>query len=143
MAEIEVPAPLTLETLPEGDYAIVEVLGHRTLVGRVREVERFGTKLLQVEPLFRESMLGGVLIGGGRIYQFTPCSAPAAWQRRPQYEYALPESVRDAMPALALPAPPPAFEPEFLSTSVRCGHANIAQHDHGPTVCADCGEHIF
>ena len=52
-------------TMPLGEYAIVEALGHRTLVGRVTEIERFGTKMLQVEPLFGDVMLGPVLLGGG------------------------------------------------------------------------------
>ena len=54
-------------SMPEGEYAIVEALGHRTLVGRVEEIERFGTKMLQVEPLFGDVMLGPVLLGVGSI----------------------------------------------------------------------------
>lgn len=44
--------PISATDMPPGDYAIVEALGHRTLIGRVTEIERFGTKMLQVEPLF-------------------------------------------------------------------------------------------
>lgn len=29
-------------------YAIVEILGHRRHVGRVREVERFGVKMIEI-----------------------------------------------------------------------------------------------
>jgi hypothetical protein len=47
--------------MPPGEYAIVEILGHRALVGRVSEIERFGTKMLQVEPLFASVMLAPVL----------------------------------------------------------------------------------
>ena len=36
--------------LPEGQYAIVELMGHTTLVGRVTEIERFGTKMLGMRP---------------------------------------------------------------------------------------------
>ena len=46
---------ISAATMPDGEYAIVEALGHRTLVGRVTEIERFGTKMLQVEPLFVET----------------------------------------------------------------------------------------
>ena len=91
-------------SMPEGEYAIVEALGHRTLVGRVEEIERFGTKMLQVEPLFGDVMLGPVLLGVGSIYQFTPCDAETAFARRPKQTYQLPPSVAATIPALALPS---------------------------------------
>lgn len=94
---------LAADNLPDGDFAIVEALGHRTLVGRVAEIERFGTKMLQVEPFFGDVMLGPVLLGGGSIYQFTPCSAQIAYARRPQQTYQLPPSVAATIPPLALP----------------------------------------
>lgn len=90
--------------MPEGEYAIVEALGHRTLVGRVAEVERFGTKMLQVEPLFGDVMLGPILLGGSSIYQFTPVSAATAFARRPTQTYNLPPSVAATIPPLALPS---------------------------------------
>lgn len=95
---------LDATALPEGEFAIVEILGHRTLVGRVAEIERFGTKLLQIEPMFGDVMLGPVLIGGGSLYQFTPCSAAVAYARRPKQTYQLPGSVAATIPALALPS---------------------------------------
>lgn len=95
----------TPEALPAGDYAIVEVMGHRTLIGRVEEIERFGTKLLQVEPLFAGKLLGPVLIGGASIYQFTMCSAEIAASRCPRSAWQLPASVRAVLPPDALPAP--------------------------------------
>ena len=48
-------------SLPPGDYAIVEIMGHRTIVGRVEEVERFGTKLIAIEPLLAGQLLPAVL----------------------------------------------------------------------------------
>lgn len=95
--------PIAADNLPEGEFAIVEALGHRTLVGRATEIERFGTKMLQVEPFFGDVMLGPVLLGGGAIYQFTPCSAAIAFARRPQQAYQLPASVAATVPAIALP----------------------------------------
>ena len=95
---------ITADDLPEGEFAIVEALGHRTLVGRVSEVERFGTKMLQVEPFFGNVMLAPVLLGGGSIYQFTPCSARTSYNRRPQQTYQLPPSVAATIPPLALPS---------------------------------------
>lgn len=96
--------PITSTELPAGDYAIVEALGHRTLVGRVAEIERFGTKMLQIEPLFGDFMLAPVLLGGGSIYQFTPCAAQTAWARRPVHAYQIPASVAATVPAAALPS---------------------------------------
>lgn len=90
--------------LPAGEYAIVEALGHRTLVGRVSEIERFGTKMLQVEPIFGDVMLGPILLGGGSIYQFTPCTAEVAYARRPKQTYQLPPSVVATIPPIALPS---------------------------------------
>jgi hypothetical protein len=63
--------------MPSGEYATVEIVGRRTLVGRVTEVDRFGTKLLQVEPLFNGHMLAPVFVGGS-----SSTSSPAATQRR-------------------------------------------------------------
>lgn len=95
---------LDATALPEGEYAIVEALGHRTLVGRVAEIECFGTKMLQVEPMFRDVMLGPVLLGGGSIYQFTPVSAGTAYAHRPQEAYNLPPSVAATVPPAAMPS---------------------------------------
>jgi hypothetical protein len=96
--------PLAADSLPEGEFAIVEVLGHRTLVGRVTEIQRFGSSLLQVEPFFTDMMLGPVLIGGGSIYQLTPVTAEVAYAQRPQQGYQLPPPVQATVPALALAA---------------------------------------
>lgn len=89
--------------LPAGDYAIVEVLGHRTIIGRVEEVERFGTKLMSIEPLFNGHLLAAVLIGGSSIYQFTPCSAETAAKRQPKNAWQLPASVAAVLPPALLP----------------------------------------
>lgn len=99
--------------LPDGEYAVIEVLGHRTYVGRVEEVERFGTKLLSIEPLFRGKLLPALLVSGGSIYQFTPCDKATAARRSPQREYELPASLRAVLPPDALPAP--SDLPSFLT----------------------------
>ncbi|HWL48003.1 MAG TPA: hypothetical protein VNQ31_09845 [Sphingomonadaceae bacterium] len=91
--------------LPTGEYAIVEILGHRTLVGRCEEVERFGTKMLSIEPVFDGALLPAVLIGGGSLYAFTRCSAAVALQRCHKEAWQLPASIRATLPAPALPAP--------------------------------------
>lgn len=109
--------------LPDGEYAIVEVLGHRTLIGRVDEVERFGVRMLSVEPVFRDALLPPLLIGGASLYAFTPCTVAIAAARQPLRIWDLPASLRATIPAAALPAPddqdddedPPEFAPAFLT----------------------------
>lgn len=121
-----------MTALPPGDYAIVEILGHRTIVGRIEEVERFGTKLMSIEPAFNGQLLDAVLIGGSSIYQFTPCSAEVAAERSPTDEWQLPPSVRAVLPAAMLPAPE--FEtPSFLSEPA------APPPIHAPTKCPTCG----
>lgn len=97
--------------LPEGEYAIVEVLGHRTMVGRISEVERFGTKLCAIEPLFAGELLPAVLVGGSSIYQLTPCSAEVAHARAPKERWQVPSSIAATLPPAALPAPATDDEP--------------------------------
>lgn len=103
------PAP----ELPDGEYAIVEVLGHRTYVGRVTEVERFSTKLMSIEPLYDGALLAPILIGGGSLYQFTPCSKEVAAARCPKSIWDLPTSIRATLPAAMLPAPAYPNRPSF------------------------------
>ena len=90
---------------PPGDYAIVELFGHTTLVGRFTEVERFGTKMLAIEPLFKDEFLGVVFHGGAAIYRLTPCSAAIAFARQPREDYQLPATIRATVPAALLPSP--------------------------------------
>lgn len=100
MTEDTVPAPL-----PDGDYAIAEILGHRTIVGRYAEVDRFGTKMLAIEPLFDGQLLDTVFIGGASIYQLTPCTADIAAKQQPRHRYQLPASVAVIVPPSVVPAP--------------------------------------
>jgi hypothetical protein len=90
---------------PPGEYAIVELFGHTTLIGRIAEVERFGTKMLAIEPLFRDTLLGPVFHGGAAIYRLTPCSAEVAWAKQPRLTYQIPDAVRCIVPPLLLAAP--------------------------------------
>ncbi len=92
------------DVLPDGDYAIAECLGHRTLIGRVLEVERFGTKMLQIEPIFENVLLPPLFVGGASLYAFTPCSREVAFRRQPKERYHLPDSLRATLPPLALTA---------------------------------------
>jgi len=104
------PPPRPWEQLPDGDYAIVELMGHTTLVGRVTEIERFGAKLMAIEVLFNGTLLPVVLQGGASVYRFTQCSPETAWkaQHKPERIWSLPDPIRAIVPAALLPAPEPA-----------------------------------
>jgi hypothetical protein len=77
----------------------------------VQEIERFGSKLLQIEPLFDGKLLEPVLHHGNAIYAYTPCSKAVAAKRCPRQEWALPAAVRARL-APALPAPDAGFVSE-------------------------------
>ena len=89
--------------LAPGEYAIVELFGHTTLVGRIAEVERFGSKMLAIEPLFAGNLLPCVFHGGAAIYRLTPCSPEVAWRRQPRSNYQLPPAILAIVPVLLLP----------------------------------------
>lgn len=126
--------PISATDLPDGEYAIVEVLGHRTFVGRTSEVEQFGTKMLQVEPLFGDVMLPPVLLGGGSIYQFTRCTAATAFARRPTKTYQLPPSVAAVIPPPALPS-----NEELPSFLVEEDDPEFAEVEHAiGCTCVEC-----
>ncbi len=95
----------TPQAHPDGDYAIVEQLGHQTIVGRVAEVDRFGARFLQIEPIWENGLLQPILVGGGSIYRFTACPADVAFRRQAIEIYQLPAAVRELIPVPALPAP--------------------------------------
>lgn len=95
-------APLIPATMPPGDYAIVELFGHCTLVGRINEVEKFGTKFMVIEPLYAGRLLDPVLHGGSAIYRITPCTPQAALNRAPTSQWSLPTAIRETLPPDAI-----------------------------------------
>lgn len=90
---------------PPGEYCIVELMGHTTLVGRYAEIEKFGCKMLAIEPLFAGALLPVVFQGGPSIYRLTPCSAEVAWAEQPRHGYQLPPSIKAIVPTTILSAP--------------------------------------
>lgn len=78
------PAPAPNEPRPDGEYAVVEIFGHIRHVGRYREVERFGQKFCEIEPIHNEAFQTPVLVGGASIFRFTPVTAEYAWANAPQ-----------------------------------------------------------
>lgn len=111
---IEALKPPVKEPLPDGDYAVVECMGHRSYIGRVTEVTRFGAQLLQVEPIWQDALLPPVLVNGASLYNFTPVSRDAAQKRQATQSYQLTEAVRANIPPLALPAPARQYEDEDM-----------------------------
>jgi len=91
--------------LPAGDYCILELFGHVTLVGRYKEVELFATKMMAIEPLFQDTLLSVVFHGGAAIYRLTPCEPETARKHQPTHGYQLPPAIRANVPAALLPAP--------------------------------------
>ena len=60
-------------------FAIVELMGHVRVAGRVTEVELFGSKLGKIDVIDRE---GGTVatqyFGGSSVYRITPCTEETA-----------------------------------------------------------------
>jgi hypothetical protein len=100
--------PETPPELPPGEYAIVELFGHVTLVGRIAEIERFGTKMLAIEPFFNGNLLPAVFHGGAAIYRLTPCAPDVAWRKQPTRNYELPPTILATVPLTLLPPVEPA-----------------------------------
>jgi hypothetical protein len=96
--------------LPDGEYAIVELLGHRTLVGRIAEIERFGTKMLAIEPIFQGRLLPALYHGGASIYGLTPCAKEVAADKAPMNAWQLPSAVQATLPPALLEADKPVVE---------------------------------
>jgi hypothetical protein len=92
------------DQLPPGEYAIIELFGRQTMVGRITEVERFGAKMLALEPLFNGKLLPMLLQGGAAIYRLTPCSPQIAWAKQPMHVWQLPTTLQATLPPTALPA---------------------------------------
>jgi hypothetical protein len=90
-------------------WACVEIFGHRKHYGRIKEIERFGTKMLRVDvpkqtaaPLLGEvEQFETFLYGGGSIFSLTPMTEEAA------RAWAETERPRPYMPLSRLPAPDP------------------------------------
>jgi hypothetical protein len=64
-------------------WALVEQMGFRKTVGRVREVEQYGTKMLRLDvPVFADGKVTEEYVtrfcGGPSLYQVTPLSEEVA-----------------------------------------------------------------
>ena len=102
------------DVLPDGEYGIVELFGHTTLVGRVTEVERFGTKMMALEPLYGGKMLPPLYHGGAAIYRLTPCSKEVAWKQHPQAVWQIPPALKVILPPELLVSPENSSQPVVI-----------------------------
>lgn len=97
------------ETLTNADayegWAIVELMGHRVIAGRVSEVSQYGAAQLRVDVPGKDGAAAITqFYGGSAIYALTPCDEAAA-RRVLARRYDLPEPVRLALPAVEAEAP--------------------------------------
>lgn len=81
----------TAPALDDGwEWAIVEIFGHRSHAGRVREEERFGAKLLRIDvPIKGDPAANGWethFYGGSSIFSFTPTDEDSAMRSNKPYE---------------------------------------------------------
>ena len=75
------------EDAPE--YAIVELMGHVRHVGRVTEVERFGTKMGRVDVPKDGDFAKGFtthFFSGASLYRFTPCDLASVLRANRPYQ---------------------------------------------------------
>lgn len=118
---------------PYEGWAVVEMLGHRRLGGRVSQVEMYGTALLRVDvPGEDGEIVATQLVGGQSIYALTPCSEEAARAvaRRNQVE----PVARWELPALAAPGQ----QPQTELACARCRDVIQVYAGTLSAVCSDC-----
>jgi hypothetical protein len=63
---------------PSWSWAIVELMGHLRLAGRISEEERFGAKMGRLDIPYDDGSFVTKLFGGGSVYSITYVSEAAA-----------------------------------------------------------------
>lgn len=67
------------EPANEPAYALVELMGHRQVAGQVREVDRYGTRMLRIDtPAIDGQPATTHYYAGGAIYGEHPCDQATA-----------------------------------------------------------------
>ena len=97
------PVESDQDTADGWEWMLVEVLGHRRHFGRVREVERFGAKLLRIDiPIDGDPDAKGWqthFYAPASLYGLTPCTREAALKANRPYDlptrYALSDRSHD------------------------------------------------
>ncbi len=94
---------MTAQAAYEG-WAIVELMGHRVVAGRVQEVSQYGASQLRVDvPGSGAETAVTQFYSGSAIYGLTPCDEATA-RRVLTKRYSLPEPVRLALPPPSMDA---------------------------------------
>jgi hypothetical protein len=70
---------VSTETRPYEGWAIVELMGHRRLAGRVSQAEQYGVAMLRLDvPATEDAQAATQFYGGSSIYCVTPVSEEVA-----------------------------------------------------------------
>ena len=64
--------------MSESSWAVVELLGHVRIAGRVSEEERFGTKLGRIDVPQLDGGFVTQYFSGSSLYRMTPCTEEVA-----------------------------------------------------------------
>lgn len=86
-------------------WAVVELMGHVRMAGRVTEEERFGCKMGRCDVPGEDDSFTSVYFTGSSVYRMTPCSEEAARavarraQPEPVHQWELPKPVDAAKPS--------------------------------------------
>lgn len=100
-------------------WAIVDVMGHQRIAGRVREQTLGGQAFIRVDvPACGPVLPFTKLLGGASIYSISPCTEEVArmvaeqLHVQPITAYDLPSEIRERIqrPALAAPAAVPEYQ---------------------------------
>lgn len=90
------------EEPPLDQFAIVELMGHVSMAGRIREESRFGAVMLRIDiPPVGEAQGFTQWISGGAIYRVSPVTEEAAmaYMERHLYTPPIPYDVRRQLTA--------------------------------------------
>jgi hypothetical protein len=98
----------TTSALPQpfDQWAILELMGHVRLAGRVSEVELFGTKMGRIDVPNASGGFTTQLFGGASVYRLTPCAedvaraVAASSQPQPVHRWELPAPKSDDNPVV-------------------------------------------
>lgn len=101
-------------------WAIVALMGHKTLAGRLSEEERFGAKLGRIDIPGEGDTFATVYFGGSSVYSINVVTEEVArakaveCQPRPVYTYRVPEGEQLERPAKSITSRSRDFEDSFI-----------------------------
>jgi hypothetical protein len=90
-------------------WAVVELMGHVTMAGRLSEEERFGAKMGRIDVPNGEDSFTTVYFGGSSVYRITAVTEAVArakagsYSVKPVYTWKVPNGQQIEEPVRALP----------------------------------------